>query len=79
MRERGYYWVRFDYEKWNKAARGAGLFAPPLTTYPHWEIGSWDSNSETWCLIGSRDQWYESQMLEIGSRIKNPYEEKEKR
>ncbi len=55
-REGGYYWVKFPY--------------PSGET--HWEIGSYDSKVGLWALIGSRDQWAEFQLREVGPRIQEP-------
>lgn len=71
-RPRGYYWVKFDYETANAAAKAAGLFFRRELPPEHWEVASWDSVTQTWALIGSAVQWYEIQMKEIGPRIEEP-------
>ena len=68
-RERGYYWIKFDYTKANQAARKVGLFAPFKNATPHWEVASWDSAAEMWAMIGSSDLWYDTQIEEVGPMI----------
>ena len=60
-REGGYYWVIFPYVKWG------GKLTPT-----HWEVGSYDRAANAWCLIGSKDQWFEWQLQFIGAKIEPP-------
>lgn len=53
-RPSGYYWVIFSY---------------PNQPVPDWEPAEYDAETESWMLIGNKEQWSDDDLSRIGGPV----------